>query len=65
MTLTKTWLADMDAETRADHRAADGQTRSFMQPFVIGDGQMNFPGDTAADPSEWMNDRCSLAWSRA
>lgn len=41
----KRWIATKDNRTRHDHGAADGQTVSYDEPFVVGGYSMMYPGD--------------------
>lgn len=61
----KTWVTMRDARVRASHRVMNGQKVSLAEPFVSGHGaRLMFPGDPAADVSEWANCRCTLRTSR-
>lgn len=59
---TKTWVATLDDRTRDDHADADGQTVLLDQPFLVGGGEMDAPGDQAADAGNVINCRCSVVF---
>jgi uncharacterized protein with gpF-like domain len=58
--LRKTWQAHNDEKTRPSHRAADGQTVAFYQPFLVGGIMMMAPGDVTAPVEEVAGCRCDL-----
>jgi HK97 family phage portal protein len=55
----KTWLATRDDKTRETHREADGQTVALEEKFTVGDDELDYPLDPAADPGETINCRCT------
>lgn len=59
MALNKEWLASHDDHVRDTHRAADGQIRPLMEPFMVGGWPMMYPGDKAGPPEEVINCRCA------
>lgn len=59
--LQKTWRAHNDDRTRASHRATDGQTVPFYQPFSVNGVMMMAPGDVTAPADEVVGCRCDLA----
>lgn len=56
----KTWVSMADDDVRASHRAAHGQTVAVNETFDVGGQAMLAPHDITADPSEWVNCRCTL-----
>jgi len=58
--LKKQWLATLDGRTRQAHRALDGQTQDTDKPFHSELGDIMFPGDPRANPSNVYNCRCTL-----
>lgn len=59
--MVKTWVTMQDANVRASHRAAHGQTVPVGQSFEVGGTTMVRPGDLSAPVDEWINCRCVLA----
>jgi SPP1 gp7 family putative phage head morphogenesis protein len=61
---SKTWLAVGDRKTRPTHRAANGQSVPFNEPFSVGGAQLMRPGDSSlgAGPEEIVNCRCSVLY---
>jgi hypothetical protein len=59
--LLKTWSAILDKVTRPTHVEADDQTVPQEDPFIVGDSQLMFPGDTSLGASldEIINCRCN------
>lgn len=53
------WLATVDARTREDHAAADGQRVPTGSPFIVGGEPLMFPGDPAGSAGNVINCRCS------
>jgi hypothetical protein len=62
---TKTWLATRDSRTRAEHRAADGQTRPLNEAFDIGGARLHFPGDPRGPAGLVINCRCAAQYRPA
>ena len=58
--LKKQWLATLDGRTRHAHRALDGQTQETSKPFHSELGDIMYPGDPNANPSNIYNCRCTL-----
>ena len=56
----KCWIATHDGRTRHWHADLDGETVPVDQPFVNDYGEIMYPGDTAADPANVWNCRCTL-----
>lgn len=54
------WSDTGDGKVREDHAAADGQTVTGDEPFVVGGYQMRFPGDSSlgAPAEQTMVCRC-------
>jgi uncharacterized protein with gpF-like domain len=58
----KIWIPVLDANTRPDHAAMDGQPAIGMDElFMVGNSEMMYPGDISAPANEVINCRCSLA----
>lgn len=57
--LSKRWIATRDRATRATHRAANGQMRPLLEPFMVGGFPLMYPGDKAGPPQEVINCRCA------
>lgn len=49
------WLATVDARTREDHAAADGQRVPTGSPFIVGGEPLMFPGDPAGSAGNVIN----------
>lgn len=60
MVLSKSWSSRDDARVRRAHVLADGQTVPLMQPFIVADEPLMFPGDPRGRPSNVINCRCRL-----
>lgn len=60
--MEKQWLATLDARTRPDHAAADGQKVDEDKPFTVGGYKLMFPGDRSygAPGHELYNCRCTM-----
>jgi len=58
--LKKQWLATLDGRTRHAHQLLDGQTQQQDKPFHSALGDILYPGDPAAAPSNVYNCRCTL-----
>jgi SPP1 gp7 family putative phage head morphogenesis protein len=54
------WLATLDGRTRDSHRKLDGQRVEVGKPFKSEFGDIRYPGDPQADPSDTWNCRCTL-----
>lgn len=63
--MTREWVATLDARTRHEHGAADGQRVGVDEPFTVGGEKLMFPGDTSHGASGWniYNCRCTVAAS--
>lgn len=59
--LRREWVATHDERTRVAHRAADGQTVTTGQPFVVGGELLRWPGDPLASPGNTVNCRCTTS----
>lgn len=57
--LKKQWIATLDRRTRHWHRALDGVSVDNDKPFVNSYGEIMYPGDPDADPSNIFNCRCT------
>lgn len=61
--MQREWVSGSDERVRDDHRAANGQTVSMYQPFIVGGVQLNHPGDyQAGAPEQTINCRCSVVF---
>lgn len=58
--LKKRWLSTLDNRTRHAHALLDGQTQPNDKPFHSILGDIMFPGDPNAAPSNVYNCRCTL-----
>lgn len=58
--LEKEWLATLDGHTRRAHAALDGQHVPVDKPFKSLLGNIMYPGDPSAHPSNVYNCRCTL-----
>lgn len=58
----KTWLATDDGRTRQTHRDADGQTRTLVQGFQVGDSSLQWPCDPFGAAKETVQCRCTLLY---
>lgn len=59
--IRKTWLSIIDADTRPDHEAADGQTVDVSETFSVGSESCMHPGDVSLSAKQRVNCRCSTA----
>lgn len=62
---TKTWISKDDSATRPGHRRADGQTVPIMQPFIVSNQALMFPGDPAGSAWNVVNCRCRARFRRS
>lgn len=60
--LKKQWLATNDNKTRDAHAELNGQTAEIDEPFINEIGEIYYPGDPSADPSNIYNCRCTLTY---
>lgn len=58
--LNKRWLATHDGRTRHWHSELDEVSVPVDQPFVNEYGEIDYPGDSSADPANVYNCRCTL-----
>lgn len=58
--LKKRWLSTLDGRTRHAHQLLDGQVQPNEKPFQSILGDIMFPGDPNAAPSNVYNCRCTL-----
>lgn len=58
--LKKMWIASPDGRTRDWHVDLDGQTVDIEKPFTNELGDIMYPGDSAADPANVWNCRCTM-----
>jgi uncharacterized protein with gpF-like domain len=56
----KTWVAIMDSEVRDSHAGLDNVTIPMEEMFKTPHGDVAYPGDPGADPSETINCRCTV-----
>ena len=54
------WITMHDLKVRVTHADVEGQQRPPGEPFDVGGHKMDYPGDTSAPPSLWINCRCVL-----
>lgn len=57
--LQKEWSTALDGRERASHRAADGQTVPYDQPFIVQGEELKEPGDRNGSASNVINCRCA------
>lgn len=60
--MAREWCAVEDDRTRDTHREADGQVVGMDEPFIVGDSQLDFPGDPNGPPEETINCRCAVRY---
>jgi uncharacterized protein with gpF-like domain len=53
------WLATIDARTRPEHSAADGQRVPIGEPFIVGGEPLMGPGDPTGSAENVINCRCT------
>ena len=58
--LEKQWLATSDSRTRDWHRELNGKTAEINEAFENAMGEIRYPGDPQARPSNVYNCRCTL-----
>jgi hypothetical protein len=56
----KQWISTDDTRTRPTHVEADKQRTLLSSPFVVGNSQLQFPGDPRGPAAEVINCRCSI-----
>ena len=59
--LKREWIATNDGRTRHSHRLLDGQIAEVDKPFKSELGDIMYPGDPEADPSNVYNCRFTIA----
>ncbi len=59
--LQREWIAAIDGRTRHAHRLLDGQLADVDKPFKSELGEIMYPGDPEAHPSNVYNCRCTIA----
>ena len=59
--MKREWLATNDNRTRHWHAELNGVEVGIDEPWVNEFGEIMFPGDPSADPSNTYNCRCSMA----
>lgn len=60
----KTWVTMHDDRVRASHAALDGKTIPSGEKFDVGGDLLSHPGEPVGDPSEWINCRCVLLYTK-
>ncbi len=60
MKVLKQWFATMDGRTRHWHADLDGEAIPENKSFVNDYGEIDYPGDPAAEPANVYNCRCTL-----
>lgn len=58
----RTWTATLDAHTRPEHAAADGQQVGLSEPFDVGGEQLMYPGSPDGSPGNTINCRCDVSY---
>lgn len=58
----KQWMAHLDSKTRDSHRNLDWQIAEVDEPFHSDFGEIMYPGDFQAHPSDVYNCRCRLKY---
>lgn len=58
----KQWLATHDSKTRDAHAELNGETAEINEPFKNEIGEIYYPGDPTAKPSNIYNCRCTLTY---
>lgn len=58
----RTWNAVMDARTRPEHAAADGQQVGLNEPFSVGGEDLMYPCDPTGSAGNVINCRCSVSY---
>lgn len=58
----KQWLATRDGRERDSHSEANGQIVDIDAPFIVGDTELDFPGDPSGPPEEIINCRCVVQY---
>ncbi len=56
----KAWQTQEDGKVRETHAELDGQEVDLDQPFIVGDSQMDHPGDPAGSAEEVCECRCYM-----
>ena len=59
--LNREWIATNDGRSRHSHTLLDGQIAEVDKPFKSELGDIMYPGDPEADPSNVYNCRCTIA----
>jgi len=57
----KRWLATIDGDVRETHADADNQVVGINESFLVGEAQLQYPGDPGGGfPEETINCRCTV-----
>lgn len=56
--MAKRWISTLDTRVRPSHLAANGQLVRIGDPFIVGDAELQFPGDPTGPPHEVIQCRC-------
>lgn len=62
LALDKEWVSAEDHRTRPSHSAANGQVVSRDGKFIVGDSELDYPGDPNGPPEEVINCRCAMVY---
>ena len=63
MSMVKKWVSTSDLRTRSAHSAANGQTRSMDEDFIIGGTPMGYAGDPKGGAKNVINCRCVIIYA--
>lgn len=58
----KQWVSTRDGRERDSHSEANGQVVGIDEPFIVGDSELDFPGDPSGPPEEVINCRCVVQY---
>lgn len=63
VSVERTWTATMDARTRPEHAAADGQTVDLHDTFNVGGESLLYPGDPNGSAGNTIGCRCQISYA--
>ena len=63
MSVVKRWVSTSDLRTRSAHSAANGQTRTMEEDFIVGGTPMAHAGDPKGGAKNVINCRCVIIYA--
>lgn len=59
--IEKEWVTVIDDRERESHHAVDGQRRDLLDPFIVDDEELMYPGDPDGSARNIINCRCAVS----